>query len=224
MSTSTSAFVRSRRLVRTVGASAAFALVLSLAACGGDDEPDAAAQPETGNASGTQNQPPAAVPVFPTPSAAPKGDKALKGVPAVDNASDFKKQPVIAKGTGDAPTQLVIRDLIDGAGEAVLPTDSVEVRYVGAFFDDGKIFDASWTRGADYWAPFPLNGVVKGFAGGIVGMKIGGRREIVIPGDLAYGANPPPGIPPNATLVFVVDLMQLSRPDTGQPDTTGLPE
>lgn len=206
-----------------VAALAALALVLSLSACGGDDEEtdSATAQTDTGG------QQPAAPPpeplVLPTPSVAPTGSKALPGVPAItENATDFEKEPKIAKGTGDAPDQLVIRDLLVGAGQTVLPTDTVEVRYVGALYSDGKVFDASWQSGPEP-ATFPLAGVVKGFAGGIVGMKIGGRREIVIPAELGYGqAGSPPVIAPNSVLVFVVDLMGLSRPDTGAPD--GVPE
>ncbi|MGQ0466849.1 MAG: FKBP-type peptidyl-prolyl cis-trans isomerase [Sporichthyaceae bacterium] len=209
MSLSSSRFVRS-----AVGAGTALVLTLSLSACGGDDTPEPAAAAEP--AAEAAPQPLA----LPTPSVAPLGSGALPGVPAITKNATVSQvpgaPPTIAKGTGDAPTQLVIRDLVVGNGETAVSTDTVDVRYVGAFFDDGKVFDSSWERGNEP-VTFPLNGVVKGFAGGIVGMKLGGRREIVIPGDLAYGANPPPGIPPNAVLVFVVDLMGIDRID---PDAT----
>lgn len=217
MSLSSSPLVRS-----ALGAGTALALLFSLSACGGDDDPAEPAASQS-DAPPAEEPPP---PVLPTPSAAPLGVKALSGVPAITKngtTAGKDKEPVIAKGTGDAPTELVIRDLFVGNGEAALATDTVDVRYVGAFYDTGKVFDASWTRGTEP-VTFPLSGVVKGFAGGIVGMKLGGRREIVIPADLAYGANPPPGIPPNSVLVFVVDLMGIDRKDSGAPDSSGLPK
>jgi peptidylprolyl isomerase len=189
---------------------------LLLSACGGSDSKDTASTDTTGSSSttgsnsgsdtsGSADSPAAA----PTPSVAPKGFKALPGLPAVGNATDFKKEPTIAKGTGTAPTGLVIRDLIVGTGTAAKATDTVSVRYVGALYVDGKVFDASWKYGSDPTS-FSLLQVVPGFAGGIVGMKPGGRREIVIPGDLGYGAQgSPPAIGPNAVLVFVVDYMSL---------------
>ncbi len=79
---------------------------------------------------------------------------------------------------------------------------------MGANYTDGKDFDSSWSRGQP--ASFPLNGVVPGFAQGIVGMKVGGRREIVIPPALGYGAmGQAPAVAPNETLVFVVDLLAI---------------
>jgi peptidylprolyl isomerase len=95
-----------------------------------------------------------------------------------------------------------------GAGATAVATNTVEVQYVGANYTNGKNFDSSWQRGQP--ASFPLNGVVPGFAQGIVGMKVGGRREIVIPPALGYGATgQPPAVAPNETLVFVVDLLAL---------------
>jgi peptidylprolyl isomerase len=147
---------------------------------------------------------------FPTASPFPEGDKTQPGMPAITaNATAFDKEPTIAKGTGTAPSNLFVRDLIVGTGKTVVATDTVNVRYVGALYSDGTVFDASWKSGSAPVA-FPLSGVVPGFAGGIVGMKIGGRREISIPGFLAYGPNPPsPAIPPDAALVFVVDLVSI---------------
>jgi peptidylprolyl isomerase len=147
---------------------------------------------------------------FPTASPFPQGDSAVPGMPAITaNATAFDKEPTIAKGTGTAPTNLFTRDLIVGTGKTVVATDTVNVRYVGALYSDGTVFDASWKSGSAPVA-FPLSGVVPGFAGGIVGMKIGGRREIVIPPFLGYGEmGSPPAVPPNATLVFVVDLVSI---------------
>ncbi len=84
------------------------------------------------------------------------------------------------------------------------------VQYVGVLYKDGKEFDSSWSRNE----PFPLTlgagEVIPGWDQGVEGMKEGGRRELVIPPELGYGeAGFPPAIPPNETLVFVVDLVEV---------------
>ena len=91
----------------------------------------------------------------------------------------------------------------------VHPGDTVPGNYVGVQAADGVEFDSSWSRGSP--TQFPLNGVIQGWSEGLVGMKEGGRRTLVIPADMAYGSNPPPGsgIAPGATLVFTVDLVSV---------------
>jgi len=129
-------------------------------------------------------------------------------VPAVANATNLHVAPVIGAGTPPAPTTLVTKDLVVGTGTTATSSNTVVVQYVGADYANGKVFDSSWSRGQA--ATFPLNGVIPGFAQGIVGMKVGGRREIVIPASLGYGAaGSPPAVGPNETLVFVVDLTAL---------------
>lgn len=153
----------------------------------------------------------------PAPSVAPKGSAALPGVPAVMNATDLTKQPVLAAGTGSASTGLVTRDLVVGSGAPAAATDTVIVKYVGVVYSSAKIFDASWTDPdtaglAPHESKFGLSGVVPGFASGIVGMKPGGRREIVIPAAQGYGpqgGNPQAGISATDTIVFVVDFDKL---------------
>jgi hypothetical protein len=186
---------------------------LVLSACGGSDSKDTASTDTSSSSapggSDAQGAPAEPAPTMPSASPVPKGFKALPGMPAVANATDLKKKPKISKGTGTAPSGLLIRDLVVGTGKAAVASDSVNVQYVGVLYVDGKEFDSSWDRGSDP-VNFPLSGVVPGFAGGIVGMKVGGRREIVIPGNLGYGPDGnPPVIPPNAVLVFVVDLISL---------------
>jgi FKBP-type peptidyl-prolyl cis-trans isomerase len=88
-------------------------------------------------------------------------------------------------------------------------SNTVKVQYVGALYTTGKVFDASWTDSGP--TSFPLSGVIPGFKDAIIGMKVGGRREIVIPPAFGYGAaGQPPTIPGNATLVFVIDLLGVS--------------
>ena len=129
-------------------------------------------------------------------------------VPAVAGATDMKAAPTIHAGTGPAPVKLVGSDLVVGTGTAAAGSNTVEIQYVGALYSNGKVFDSSWSRGQP--ASFPLSGVIPGFAQGIVGMKVGGRRELVIPPALGYGDQANGSIPANSTLTFVIDLLGVS--------------
>jgi peptidylprolyl isomerase len=213
--TPTGTFPLSRRPLRA--AALALSAVLALAACGGGSKnnseqaaPPAATDPAAPVTAATPScNTPTGTNPFPTPSALPAGSGDVPGMPAVTaNATNFDSEPTIAKGTGAPPKGLAIRDLIVGSCQTAGPSDTVNVRYVGALYSDGTVFDASWKTGS---APvkFSLSGVVPGFAGGIVGMKAGGRREIYIPSYLGYGPQGTGPIPPNSALVFVVDLVSI---------------
>jgi peptidylprolyl isomerase len=120
----------------------------------------------------------------------------------------LSKEPTVTPPTTPAPTKLVTKELIVGTGPEAKAGDSVTVNYVGVLYKGGKVFDASWKRNETF--PFVLgkSQVIPGWEQGIVGMKVGGRRELIIPSDLAYGAKgSPPTIPPNSALIFVVDLL-----------------
>ncbi|MBN8867120.1 MAG: FKBP-type peptidyl-prolyl cis-trans isomerase [Solirubrobacterales bacterium] len=120
---------------------------------------------------------------------------------------DLKTKPVIEASSDPAPTTLQKEDIVVGDGAEAKAGDKVSVQYVGALYDTGKEFDASWDRGQPF--EFTLGGgeVIKGWDEGVEGMKVGGRRKLIIPPDLGYGAQgSPPTIPANATLVFIVDL------------------
>lgn len=154
-------------------------------------------------------------PAAPTTSTAAPGSSAAgapaagsaAGVPALSgNPTEVNTEAVISPGGATPPTALATADIVAGTGAVATAAATVDVRYTGALYTDGKIFDSSWKRGT---APvsFPLNRVVPGFAKGIEGMKVGGRREIVIPPDLGYGAQANGPIPGGSTLVFVVDLV-----------------
>jgi FKBP-type peptidyl-prolyl cis-trans isomerase len=124
---------------------------------------------------------------------------------------DIATKPKIPKQSGAAPKTLKVEDLISGSGPAAKSGDKVSVRYVGVLYDNGKEFDSSWKRGK---APFQVTlgqgQVIQGWDQGLVGMKVGGRRRLTIPPDLAYGAQgQPPTIPANSTLVFDVDLTKI---------------
>jgi peptidylprolyl isomerase len=140
------------------------------------------------------------------PQGASTSSPSSGAAPTVGSASNLSAKPQIGAGTAPKPAQLVVNDLVVGTGAAAKPTSTVRVQYVGVNYDNGQEFDSSWSRGQP--ADFPLNGVIAGFSQGIVGMKVGGRRELVIPPDLGYGARgAPPAVGPNETLVFVIDLL-----------------
>lgn len=120
------------------------------------------------------------------------------------------KKPKVTVPSGPPPKKLETNDLREGSGPAAKAGDEVTVQYVGVGYDTKKQFDASWDRGEPF--PFTLGAglVIPGWEQGIEGMKAGGRRELVIPPELAYGAaGSPPAIGPNETLIFVVDLLDV---------------
>lgn len=116
-------------------------------------------------------------------------------------------EPQLTVKVGASPaTALVTDDICPGSGAVVAPGATVTAHYTGIGLATGKQFDSSWARGKPI--QFPLTGVIQGWAQGVPGMRVGGRRLLVVPGDMAYGPNPPtPDIQPNETLVFVVDIV-----------------
>jgi peptidylprolyl isomerase len=114
-------------------------------------------------------------------------------------------KPEIEPTMGDAPTDLVISDLVVGDGAEATPGATVDVHYVGVDFETGEQFDASWDRGASI--SFPLNGLVRGWQEGIPGMKVGGRRQLICPPAWAYGPAGGGHRLSGRTLVFVIDLL-----------------
>lgn len=122
-------------------------------------------------------------------------------------STDLNTKPKIEASSETPPTTLETKDIVVGDGAEAKAGDTVSVQYVGAIYDTGKEFDASWDRGQPFSFTLGSGQVIKGWDEGVEGMKVGGRRELIIPPDLGYGAQgSPPTIPPNATLVFVVDL------------------
>ena len=125
--------------------------------------------------------------------------------------TDLSKQPVIEADTGDPPTELESTDIVEGDGTAAKSGDTLSVQYVGAITNTGEIFDSSWDDQQPLEFPLGAGQVIPGWDQGLEGMKEGGRRELVIPADLAYGeAGSPPSIGPNQTLTFIVDLEKVS--------------
>ena len=120
----------------------------------------------------------------------------------------LSKEPTVTPPSGPAPAKLETKELITGTGAEAKDGDSVTVNYVGVLYKNGKVFDASWKRHEPFTFTLGKGQVIKGWDQGVPGMKVGGRRELIIPAELAYGkTGSPPTIPANSPLVFVVDLL-----------------
>jgi peptidylprolyl isomerase len=120
-------------------------------------------------------------------------------------------KPKVEVPGGAPPKKLVVREINEGTGEEARSGDEVTVQYVGVNYKNGKEFDASWDRGEPFSFQLGAGMVIPGWDQGVEGMKVGGRRELIIPPPLAYGAaGAPPAIGPNETLVFVIDLLEVN--------------
>lgn len=116
-----------------------------------------------------------------------------------------RQKPEIDFLEGPAPTELVITDLEVGDGLEATPGSTVDVHYLGVDFESGEEFDSSWSRGQSI--EFPLSGLIRGWQEGIPGMRVGGRRQLVCPPELAYGPAGGGHRLSGRTLVFVIDLL-----------------
>jgi peptidylprolyl isomerase len=111
---------------------------------------------------------------------------------------------------GEPPTELVVEDLMVGDGAEATAGDVVRVDYVGVDWGSGQEFDSSWSRGTPFDFQLGVGQVIPGWDQGVEGMRVGGRRVLTIPPDLAYGDQSVGDvIGPDATLVFVVDLLEV---------------
>ena len=132
---------------------------------------------------------------------------AKKSKPGPAKIGTDKSKPKVTVPKGNVPDELAIKDIEEGTGAAAKKGDSLTVQYVGVGTESKKEFESTW-EGKPY--TFVLGGgeVLPGMEKGLEGMKAGGRRELVIPSKLAYGAEGvSPAIGPNETLIFVVDLL-----------------
>ena len=120
------------------------------------------------------------------------------------------EKPEIDFPGGEPPGQLEITDLSTGAGDEATAGRTAVVHYVGVAFSSGEEFDASWSRGEPFSFRLGAGQVIAGWDRGVQGMKVGGRRKLVIPPDLGYGdRGAGSAIAPGETLIFVVDLLDL---------------
>jgi peptidylprolyl isomerase len=129
-------------------------------------------------------------------------------------------EPTITTPSGPPPDTLVIKDLITGEGAVARAGDMITVNYVGALYSNGTVFDSTWSRKQTFSTPLGEGAVIRGWDEGLVGMRVGGRRELIIPPSLAYGKSGSGPIPGNATLVYIVDLLSL-QPPSGATGVTG---
>jgi peptidylprolyl isomerase len=180
---------------------------LALAACG-NSTPPAASSSGTTTTSTTAAPPTTTTTTAGAPAA---GGSAYAAVPTQDRspAGTTGKAPTVTVPTGAPPTQLESSDLITGTGPAVKDGDKVTVQYVLATYSSKMVIQSSWTA-----QPFSFTlgqgQVIAGWDKGVVGMQVGGRRELIIPPSLGYGAvSQGPGIAANDTLVFVIDLLKI---------------
>ena len=157
-------------------------LVLALAGCGGDGDDGETAATATPKATATP-----------------------------DN-TDVTKKPTVTVPDELPPDELQIKDIVKGKGPAAKKGDKVSMQYVGLTWSTSVEFDSSWERGEPYTLTLGKGDVIKGWDEGIVGMRKGGRRELTIPAELAYGAQgSPPNIGPNECLRFIIDLVKLDK-------------
>jgi peptidylprolyl isomerase len=179
------------------------ACLVGVAGCGDDVQPSAADK-SAQQAEKELSQQPAAEEAKPVQ---------VEKVEPAPGEGDLATKPKIAKPTGSPPKELVAQDLIVGKGAEAKSGEQVSVQYVGNTFKDNKEFDTSW-KGDKPGDPFQFQlgsgNVIQGWDQGVVGMKVGGRRKLIIPPDLAYGAQgSPPKIGANETLVFIIDLKKV---------------
>jgi peptidylprolyl isomerase len=177
---------------RTTSAALVATAALGIAACGGSDDTASTT---------TEPAAPAAAPAATTTTPAKAAPRSI--------SKDLSTKPEIPKPTGTPPTKLVVKDIVKGKGKTAKAGRDVTVQYVGVSYSTGEQFEATWDGGQPFQFQLGAQMVIPGWDQGVAGMKKGGRRELVIPPDLAYGTQGRPGIAPNETLVFVIDLLSV---------------
>jgi peptidylprolyl isomerase len=192
---------RRRRRNTIIGASAgtlaviAGVVALVIALVGGDDKVEPVAQPSD-----------SVTPTATAPPAAPEKCAKISPNPPAEG------QPEVPDVEGKAPTELVTKDVKVGKGPKAEPGDALSVTYIGISCSTGKVFDASYLHGDQPFEVKPLGqaSVIAGWNQGLVGVREGGVRELVIPPDLGYGPAGQGDIKPNEVLIFLVTVEKVS--------------
>ncbi|HEU4944895.1 MAG TPA: FKBP-type peptidyl-prolyl cis-trans isomerase [Solirubrobacterales bacterium] len=166
---------------------ACLCLGLALTSCGGGDDPSA-----------TQ----------PDDSATADAGESSTGTTESSSTSASAK-PELTVPTNVPENQLVFRDVKEGSGPAAKAGDQLGVQYVGIGYKTGEEFDSSWDESEPFTFTLGQGEVIDGWDRGLVGMKVGGRRELVIPAKLAYGSEGTSSIAPDEALVFAVELLAI---------------
>jgi peptidylprolyl isomerase len=181
---------------------AVLALAAALAGCGSSTAPGIVLAPSSGVTADTTTAASASASATTT---------SASSTSATPLPSALKTEPKFSPPSGPPPKKLVVKDLIKGTGPAITsPSQTATVQYVGKVYKTGKVFDASWAHPGAQPTPLPLSGVIPGWQQGMIGMKVGGRRELIIPPSLGYKNQAQASIPANSTLVFVIDLHSVS--------------
>ncbi len=179
-------------------------LCLVLSACGGSTAPGVQLAPSGGRTAAAASSSASAT------TTGTESTSSATSTPSTPTSGPLSKQPTVTPPSGPAPTKLVVKDVIKGTGAVAAAGKTLTVNYVGVLYKGGKEFDASWKRNAPFSFPLGQGQVIPGWDQGLVGMRVGGRRELIIPAALAYGSAGSNGIPANSPLVFVVDLLGVS--------------
>ena len=184
----------------------AVVLTAALSGCGGSSATGQSLQSDAGGSSESAATQGPIGPVARSSGTGCTGDaKAAK----VTTTTDLSKKPVVEVPDGPLPCKLDVQDIVEGTGPAAKPGDQLTMKYVGVTWSTGKQFDASWDSGQDFPLTLGAGNVIQGWEEGLVGMKQGGRRQLIIPPSLGYGDQAQDGIPANSTLIFVVDLVKI---------------
>ncbi|MER6995926.1 FKBP-type peptidyl-prolyl cis-trans isomerase [Streptomyces sp. NPDC000410] len=129
-------------------------------------------------------------------------------LPAITAGEKFGQKPTLAKGEGTPPKELKVEVISEGKGAPLKKYDKASVNYLGQLWDGTEPFDNSFDRGQPYPVLIGGGGVIPGWQKALEGQKVGSRLEVAIPPELGYGAQGQGDIPPNATLVFVMDIVK----------------
>ncbi len=184
-----------RMIIGSVAAVAAVAAVVALSACGNSDKSSSAT---TTTSAASQSQ-----------AAAPVSHGRQCTVDDVKTTGGFGQPPTITIADDcDPPTKLVVKDLVEGTGPAAAAGEPVTMNYTLVTWSDKQKMDSSFDRGQPFQLTLGAGQVIPGWDQGLVGIKQGGRRLLIIPPDLGYGQGGQ-GIKPNETLVFVTDAVKV---------------
>lgn len=183
----------------------ALALAAVLAGCGSSTAPGVVLAPSNGATADSSTVASASA------SASSSTTTSASSTAATPLPSALKTEPQVTIPKGPAPRTLVAKDLIKGTGPAITSANqTITVAYVGKVYKTGTTFDASWDHPGKAPLTDPLTGLIPGWQKGLIGMKVGGRRELIIPPVLGYKNVAQAKIPANSTLVFVIDLHAIS--------------
>jgi peptidylprolyl isomerase len=181
-------------------------LVFAVAACGGEDD-------RSGDSGAVPSEEATEAATEAPTEAAPEAAAPTEGKTGVKVTGKAGEKPTIEVPEGaEPPSELTIEDLEEGDGAEAKAGSTISVDYVGALYKDGTVFDNSYDRGEPISFPLGAQQVIAGWDQGFEGMKVGGRRVLVIPSDLAYGPTGQGPIGPDEALVFVVELKDVSSP------------